>query len=364
MDPTGPMARRFPLIARPRPPCTSLATRIGELHAQAAAAAQHNDLTAASAVCNQAALIASDCGLPSLARRWCHQHAKACLRASPSTAQAARRALEPLINLARLHIRNHDADAAFHLLDTLYRAINSRTDTIIDGIEVPAARLTQTTADHQELRRWVWAVHLADGTRAFTSAGRWQDALHHLRRRAGIGQRMLDGRQVAIIAAATAGDLPTASALIDTATPGDPWEAAVTAVLTVLTHSHSSRTKAQKIATMAERYRRLDLHPRQSVFLTRLGLSAIDAIGSVEHPYARDIATAIIQQAAAFCDGYTARDILAHNGCSTLLTEDQARTLAQALTDCALGQRCIPEELGARMSDAVATCETVLVTRN
>jgi hypothetical protein len=115
---------------------------------------------------------------------------------------------------------------------------------------------------------------------------------------------------------------------------------------------------------MADHYRRLDLHPRQSVFLTRLGLSAVDAIGFVEHPHARDIATAIIQQAAACRDGYAARDILAHNGCSALLTEDQARALAQALNDSALGQRCIPEELGAQMSDAVATCETVLVARN
>lgn len=35
----------------------------------------------ASAVHNRAALLASDCGLPDLAREWCHRHADAYLRA-------------------------------------------------------------------------------------------------------------------------------------------------------------------------------------------------------------------------------------------------------------------------------------------
>ena len=73
-------------------------------------------------------------GLPKLAREWCHRHAAAYLRAHPLGAQAARHALEPLVNLARLHIRDGKSDAAFQLLDALYKAVTSRADTVIDGL--------------------------------------------------------------------------------------------------------------------------------------------------------------------------------------------------------------------------------------
>lgn len=83
MDPTGPIARRFPLIARPRPACGPLNVRVGELCALADAAERDGNPSSASAVFNQAALLASDVGLPNLARAWCHRHAELYLRACP-----------------------------------------------------------------------------------------------------------------------------------------------------------------------------------------------------------------------------------------------------------------------------------------
>jgi hypothetical protein len=130
MDPTGPTARRFPLLARPRPACTPLNQRVAELTDRAHAADRDDDTAAASAVHNLAALLASDCGLPDLARRWCHRHAEVYLRARPLGAQATRGALEPLVNLARLHIR--DGQRAFDLLEALFTAVTGRTDTIDD----------------------------------------------------------------------------------------------------------------------------------------------------------------------------------------------------------------------------------------
>lgn len=103
MDPTGPTAQRFPLIARPRPPCTALSTRIHNLAALADQATRDDDVTAASRVHNQAALIASDCRQPDLARAWCHRHARAYLTTARHNTTMARHALEPLVNLARLH---------------------------------------------------------------------------------------------------------------------------------------------------------------------------------------------------------------------------------------------------------------------
>ncbi|MDM4723399.1 hypothetical protein QTQ03_28760 [Micromonospora sp. WMMA1363] len=151
MDPTGPVARRFPLIARSRPPCTALTARIRVLTALAEQAATEHDLTAAARVCNQAALIASDCAQPDLARTWCHRHARVWLKHPPADSRRARLALEPLINLARLHIRDGDGDTAVLLLDQLFQATRTRTDTVIDGITVPTAALTRAPDTHREL---------------------------------------------------------------------------------------------------------------------------------------------------------------------------------------------------------------------
>jgi hypothetical protein len=178
---------------------------------------------------NLAALLASDCGLPDLARQWCHRQANVYLRAHPLGAQVARHALEPLINLVRLHIRDGQGELAFDLIDTLYAAVSSRTAATIDGVEIPA-RLTNSLEAHQEVRRWLWAVLLATGARALAVAGRWEDACTRLRRYQGIGRRMLDGRQVAVIAYAASGDTDGTLALLDDTEPGEPWENAVTSL--------------------------------------------------------------------------------------------------------------------------------------
>jgi len=196
---TETIIRQFPLVARPRPLCGPLAERVAKLRTQVDAARCDGDRVAASAVLNQAALGASDCGLPDVARAWCHRHASLYFAARPLAAAATRSGLEPLVNLARLHIRAGDGDTAFQLLDELYHAVETRTDTTIDGTTVPLATLVANDAGHDHARRWLWTVHLSDGTRALTTSGRWYEAYQHLRRRNGIGNRMLDGRQVAII---------------------------------------------------------------------------------------------------------------------------------------------------------------------
>lgn len=114
---TSPVLSRFPLVPRPRPPCSPLRTRAARISDLAATAARDQDLAAASAVFNQAALLASDCGCADQARQWCRQHALAYLRACPLDARSGRLALEPLVNLARLHIRDGNGTAAYTLLD-------------------------------------------------------------------------------------------------------------------------------------------------------------------------------------------------------------------------------------------------------
>ncbi|MGH3856754.1 MAG: hypothetical protein ACRDR6_25370 [Pseudonocardiaceae bacterium] len=360
IDPTGPAARRFPLMARPRPACPPLHQRVADLRDRAHAAERDSDMAAASAVHNLAALLASDVGLPDLARQWCHRHATVYLHAGPLSAKAAIRALEPLVNLARLHIRDGNGERAFTLLDALYTAVTSRADTTIDGIALPAATLTACPDAHQEVRRWLWAVLLATGARALASAGRWDDACTQLHRHKGIGRRIFDGRQVAVLARATAGDTDGALALLADTLPGEPWENAVTACLTALCHQHTDQPTDRSIATLLGRYRQLDTSPGLAVFHTRLGLSVIDATGGIEHRAARRIATDLLHQATTARDGYTARELLGHDGCVSMLTNHQAHDLAETVNACALGSRAIPAPLQADLSAALDTGEAVL----
>jgi hypothetical protein len=360
MDPIGQFARRFPLVARPRLACVPLAQRVADLCDRAGQAERNSDLAEASAVHNQAALVASDCGLPDLARQWCHRQANVYLRAHPLGAQVARHALEPLTNLARLYIREGQGERAFELMDTLFTAVSSRAYAVVDGVEIPTD-LTKSEQAHQEVRRWLWAVLLATGARALAVAGHWADACTRLREYKGIGRRMLDGRQVEVIAAAVSGDTDRALALLDDTAPGEPWETAVTACLTIMSRNGSDTADMDKLLGQ---YYVLDASaPGLMVFHTRLGLSFVDVIGAVEDPPARRIAAGLIDAATASHDGYVARDILAHCGCRDLLTETQERALTDLVEACALGRGTFPAPLLANLTAALASAEEVIARR-
>ncbi len=357
MDPAGQFARRFPLVARTRPACLPLARRVAALCDRAREAERSGDLTEAAAVHNNAALIASDCGLPGLARQWCHQQVNIYLRTRPLGEQVARLALEPITNLARLYIREGQGERAFALMDTLFTAVSAQTDAIIDGIDIPAD-LLDSAETHQQIRRWLWAVLLATGGRALAAAGRWAEARARLGEYKGVGRRMLDGRQVAVIAHVVSGDTDSALALLADTTPGDPWENAVTACLTIRCHGASGVTD---LATLLNRYHRLDAAaPGLAVFHTRLGLSFVDAIGTVDDPPVRQVAVDLIDYATATRDGYVARDVLAHNGCRELLTDSQARDLSDSVEACALGSGTLPATLLADLTAALACAEEVM----
>jgi hypothetical protein len=358
MDLIGQFARRFPLVARTRPTCIPLARRVADLCDRAREAERDNDLAAASAVHNRAALLASDCGLPDLARQWCHSQANVYLRAHPLGAQVARHALEPLTNLARLYIREDQGERAFELIDTLYTAVSSRTDATIDGVEIPAD-LTNSREAHQQVRRWLWANLLATGARALAVAGHWADACARLRDYKGIGRRMLDGRQIAVIAHATSGDTDSALALLGSTASGEPWESAVTACLTILCRSGSGIADLDEL--LAQYYVLDTSAPGLAVFHTRLGLSFIDAIGTIEDPPARRIAADLIDRTTASQDGYAARDVLAHSGCHDLLTDTQARELTNLVEACALRRGTCPATLLTDLTTALASTEEVIM---
>ncbi len=354
MHPTGPVARRFPLVARSRPVCLPLEARVGRLAELADTAAHRQDPGLASAVFNQVALLASDLGLREYARELCHRHAALCLTGGPLPAMSAIRGLEPLVNLARLQIRAGNHERGHRLLLDLYRAVTTGTATLLGGVNVPA-RLTETDEQRAEVRAWLWRVVIADGARALTAAGRWGDALRHIEEHRGIGRRILDGRQVAVLARATAGDLAGALGLLEATEPGDPWEDAVTAVLKALCRPGDHRATEEAIG----HWHGLADSEGLAVFTTRLGLTVLDASGSGTAA-ARDLFHELVARTAASADGYALRDLLAHPAVRGALAVSHVRALEGALGGCALDSGDLPTAVRDRLENSLGRARTVL----
>ncbi|MFE2727178.1 hypothetical protein [Kitasatospora sp. NPDC059327] len=354
VHPTGPVAQRFPLVARHRPACLPLDVRVGRLTELADTAAGQADPSVASTVYNQAALLASDLALPDYARELCRRHATRYLTRGPLPAMSAIRGLEPIVNLARLHIRAGRHQHGHQLLLDLYRAVTTATEATLDGITVPT-RLTETDQQRGEVLQWLWRVVIADGTRALTAAGRWSDALRHVEEHRGIGLRILDGRQTAVLAAATTRDLAGALALLEETQPGGPWEDAVTAALTALCRPGDRHFAEAAI----DHCLALESDGGLAVFTTRLALTALDAAGP-DTPAARDLLRHLADRTTESGDGYALRDLLAHPAAHRHLGPGRTEELNRALATCALGSATLPDPVRDRLEDALTLAAAAL----
>ncbi|MFF0205820.1 hypothetical protein [Streptomyces sp. NPDC005017] len=357
--PPDTVARRFPLIARPRPACLPLAQRIHALSELADTAAKSGDAGIASTVYNQAALLASDTGATNDARTLCHRHAAAYLHAAPLPGKAAIRALEPVINLARLHIRAGRADNALQHLHTLFDAATTARPARIENIVVPAALTTDDDA-RQEVRTWLWSVLIADGTRALTTAGRFSEALTHVQAHRGVGRRMLDGRQVAVLAALTTGHPDRAEALLQETTPSAPWEQAVTACLTALCRPTAQPPAGRHAHQLADIYTRLAPEPGRAVFDARLGLTVLDLIGRATPPAAYRVVNELHRRTAGLNDGYAARENLTHPLFTAFATSEQKKHCQDLVNRCALGSGHLPDDLRDRLTRALHTSDRTI----
>ncbi|WDQ02215.1 hypothetical protein PVK74_10550 [Micromonospora chalcea] len=344
------VARRFPLIARTRPVCTPLAQRVSDLQKRADLARQSGDVAAATAAFNLAALLASDCGMPDLARTWCHRLATAAL----DHGSDPQHALEPIVNLARLRIRAGDGLAAWTLLETLFQAIDTRTDALIDGLTIPAARLTEASGTHTKTRTWLWTVLLGTGAHALATSGRWDEASHRLTQYNGVGVRMLDGRQITVIAHAIAGRHRQARAILDATKPGEPWENAVTACLHLLMPCSGD----DQASTALTAYHALGpVKPGLIVFHTRLGLTLLDALDK-DHPAAEQITVELTQYAAD--DGYAARDLLTHPTCLAAAPYQRVSQLKTLVSACGFDAGTLPAAHLRTLLRALDIAESVI----
>lgn len=339
--PLQEVARRFPLVPRPRAVCRSLEQRVARVRDRAHLAAQRGDdaLLRAAEAFNVAALIAADCGLPELARGLCWQQAGVFLPGRPYPAATAKLALQPLINLGRLLVRDGDPDGAYQVFRGLYDGLRDRASTVVTGREVDLADLV-TEEDRLEIVRWMWLVLLVDGSKALARAGRWTEALRHAEQHRGVGGLLYEGRQVSIIARAAAGHHDEAAHLLDSTPIEAPWEEAVAACLHTLFLRLADQPADPVIPAMVDAYLRLPPEPEHVVFQVRLGLCVLGlAHGGCG---AEDVARKMTGTAVASSDAYAAWELL--DGAPHAVGDD--RPMLTAMVDAAgLGRGDIPDLL-------------------
>ncbi|MER5737355.1 hypothetical protein ABT117_16975 [Streptomyces sp. NPDC002262] len=345
---------RFPLVPRPRPACVPLHQRVEHLVTLAQTASDTMDASVASTVYNQAALLASDLGQPDHARELCEQHATMYLSAAPLPAGSAIRALEPVVNLARLQIRAGAPEDALDRLRRLLHAVSDGIETEFDAVRVPAD-LTHTAADRTEVRDWLWRVLLADGSRALATAGRWEEALTHLREWKGVGQRMLDGRQVAVVAALAGDRTDQAARLIAETAPGEPWEQAVTACLAALCHRAGTDPDELTDAVLA-----VLVAPGPVVFQTRLGLTALNLAPLASTATAQRITDQIHCRILDADDGFAAREALVDPLFHKLVSPTQLTNLRVLIARSGLRTGALPSPLHRSLNAALDLSEDVI----
>ncbi len=133
-------------------------------------------------------------------------------------------ALMPVVNIARLLIREGDGFGAVDVLHRTYRASQLRGTATIRGHRIDMSPLIQTDENHRRICTELWITLLTDDARALARAGRWTEAAETMAAHRGIGNRLLDGRQIMIMSLMTQGLTGQATAMIDSSTPTEPWE--------------------------------------------------------------------------------------------------------------------------------------------
>lgn len=346
---------RFPLLGRPRPPCPSLPERVQEI-ADIAHAAGHgggDQLTEGAHALNKAALIASDCGLPDLAREWCWRHIDLYRGADrPLTVPQARHMLEPVLNLARLHLRAHDGDQALRLLTAMFQAIRSNANLVVDGRTLPLADLSGSRAEHHKLHEWVWLHLLGDGIRALALAGRWDDAVTHAQAHCGIGLHLMEGRQATIVAHCVNGDLTRARAALADATPQQPWELQIASCLKVMCADPDIMSRRRDVTAMITRFLERQPMPGYAFFRAQLGLCVTTLAESIDPEAAGRVLAQVADEVIDSADGYAARAVLRHHDTQAPVTDEQHAVLADLVAASGLGTGTMPEPLRHSLLDS------------
>ncbi|MBW1597215.1 hypothetical protein [Streptomyces sp. JJ38] len=355
------IASRIPLVRRPKAPALPLDERITHLTGLtvAPAGASRHDLVArASGVLNYAALIASDVGLPDLAADLCWRQHQVFAEAGRLNATIAVMSLMPLVNLSRLLTRDGQGEAAYDVLTRLHHAARQRGKAEIDGRTVDLSALTGTDDDHRQVCQELWVALLVDGARALARVGRWTDAAEAMAKHRGIGNRLLDGRQIKIMSLMEQGLDEQARDVIHATQPTEPWETAVGLLLRAHCHPADTPVPRPDLDRTLNEATELLAHPEPStaVFQTRTGLAALEL--DPTGPDAGPLVDAVAD--VARLDAYAAREALLHPATRAALSADHEDALNAVITAAGLGADVLPADHLGPLSEAVALAETEL----
>lgn len=357
--------RYFPLLGRPRPDCPALPLRLKEIAdaADTAVEKREHGMPDAAQALNKAALIASDAGMPDLARQLCWQHIDAYRRvARPLSILEARYMLEPVLNLARLQIRADHGAPALRLLEHMYDAVTHRTDLVLGEHALPTATLDGEAGERRTLREWVWLQLLGEGIRILALSNRWADAAEHARKHNGIGGHLMEGRQAAVIAACIQGKSDQGRKILGISTLTQPWERQVAACLNVICTGPTDPGVNHHLATAAELLTASRPAPSYASYRTRLGLATAILASPTRPGLAADILYQTAQQAIDTSDGYAARDVLSFREPLSGITPDQHGDLRRTAADAGLASGQLPGTAVQEISTTAALAEAALDT--
>lgn len=295
-----------------------------------------------------------------LAQQLCWRQFDIFQAAAPLTAKTAKLALQPIVNLGRMATRSGDGARACQIFENAYNAVRTQAATEIDGRSIDFRQFVNQTEERQALRKFLWTILLADGTRALTKAGRWGDALRHIEQYQGIGKRLLDGRQVAILARCTTGNYDAAIDMLDDSATLDPWEQAVATCLRTLCLRIGHQPADISAAGMVRAYLQLEPSPEHLLFRTRLGLCAIDLAADAHRAGTSQVIARVIGEAAAGADAHSASDVLTHQLCRSHLARADEDALADIVESSGLRRGTMPANLLEDLMTAAKTSETQL----
>lgn len=357
------IARRFPLVSRAKPAGRALTARIASLRdtqREPDGTDHYTQVARASEVFNVAALIASDCGMPDLARSLCWQQYDIFDTARPLPAPIAKLALQPVLNIARQMIRDGDGEAAYTMLVNLYRAARSRSIVTVAGRSIDLADVTVVPDDRRTICTQLWGAILADGTRALVQAGRWTEAAAAVAAHRGVGDRLLDGRQVTIMSLLQRDHRDQALAMVDESIITEPWEKPVAAILRAycLRENASAARKDLDAAFVEALMLIRQVEPSTAVFRTRVALTALDLAEPYEGVDRLPLSRAIVRQACS--DAYAAREALESAALRASITAQDERQLADVGNTSGLGRGSMPTDLLDELTASVQSADDQL----
>ncbi|GGZ95124.1 hypothetical protein ACFOOM_13910 [Streptomyces echinoruber] len=357
------IASRIPLVRRAKKPALPLDDRITLLDRLAVepAGASHRDLVArACGVLNYAALIASDVGMPDLAADLSWRQHGVFAEAGNLSGDITVMSLMPLINISRLLTREGDGEAAYDVLTRLYRAAQKRSTAEVRGHTVDLSKLIDTEADHRRICQELWVTVLVDGARALARIGRWTEAAEALTAHRGVGNRLLDGRQIQIMSLMERGLDQQARDTIEATTPKEPWENTVAAFLCIYCRPAADPVPEAELDLALQGALALITSPDPEVtaFQARVGLTALELAPDHTSPHAARLRDALADVASH--DAYAAREVLDHHATRPHLTDDQRHRLDVLLTASGLGAGNLPQAHMHALSEAVDKAEAAL----